>query len=252
MTGEMFIKFERDRLYARVAEHIEELIVTGRLQPGDQLPPEREWAQQMNVGRGVVRDSVKLLAERGLVDVTPGRGTFVAEFGGHSLAANFDRSLKIAGASGGDLAEARKVLEIAIVGLAAQKAEDADLEKLKHAIAKMDENIESPDGFIEADLSFHQCLAEATGNKLFPLLIEVMADLLREERRRIFRTAGAPERGQAWHRRIYEAVEQRDVTAARIAMERHLEQVYKDGSGGGAVASVETPDLVSAQHVPQR
>jgi DNA-binding FadR family transcriptional regulator len=68
---------------------------------------------------------------------------------------------------------------------------------------------------------------------MFPLLIEVLADLLRESRQMIFQVTGAPQRGQVWHRRIYAAVEKHDTQAAQEAMRQHLQQVADDARASG-------------------
>ena len=77
MSEELFRKFSRDRLYEQIATHIEELVSSGTLQPGDQLPSEREFADGLGVGRGVVREAVKLLAERGLVTIFEGPRSYL-------------------------------------------------------------------------------------------------------------------------------------------------------------------------------
>ena len=112
--------------------------------------------------------------------------------------------------------------------LAAQRARPEDLREMKQAIDAMNANIASPEKYIEADLAFHLALAEATRNEMFPLLIAVMVDLLRQSRRMIFKVPGAPERGQAWHKLIYEAVKNGDALAARQAMQKHMQQVAED------------------------
>ena len=162
MTEQLYERIPRERLYEHIASHIEELIVAGKLTPGDQLPPERELARQMQVGRGAIRESVKLLAERGLVEVLPGRGTFVVEPDVLSLTAQLDRFLRIGLASFNALMEVRSVLEVATAGLAAQRATEEDLERLEAAVIQMDQNLQSPAEYVAAHLSFHRCLAEAT------------------------------------------------------------------------------------------
>jgi GntR family transcriptional repressor for pyruvate dehydrogenase complex len=97
----------------------------------------------------------------------------------------------------------------------------------------MDENIEAPEEYIVADMDFHLALAKAAQNGMFPLLIEVLADLLRESRQMIFQVAGAPQRGQLWHRRICEAVGKQDAVAAREAMREHMQQVAEDAKASG-------------------
>jgi GntR family transcriptional repressor for pyruvate dehydrogenase complex len=120
------------------------------------------------------------------------------------------------------------MLDIEIAGLAAQRAKSQDLNELMQAIQDMEESLDSPDEYIEADLAFHRALARATRNEIFLLLLDVIVDLLRESRRMIFQVPGAPGRGQTWHRMIYRAVEQGDEAEAREVMGKHMQQVTED------------------------
>jgi GntR family transcriptional repressor for pyruvate dehydrogenase complex len=232
MTEQLYERVPRARLYEQIADHIEDLIVSGKLTPGDQLPPERELAQRMHVGRGAIRESVKLLSERGLIEVLPGRGTFVAEPDGGALSVQLDRFLRLGPGSARDLNEVRRVLEVATAGLAARQAGEEDLKKLEVALAVMDESVGSPVQYVEAHVAFHRCLAEATGNKFFPLLVDVLGDLLRERTYEILQVRGAAERRQFWHRQIFEAIASHDVAAARQAMEQHLVQGSESKEAG--------------------
>ena len=228
VSTELYTRRTRIRLYEDIASHIEELIITGELSPGDRLPAERELAEKMHVGRGAVRESVKLLSERGLVDVRPGRGTFVSEPGGDALVSSLERFLKLGPGSYDDLLEIRQVVEVAIAGLAAQRANAKDLEDLGVTVARMDNSIESPVEFIDADLEFHLTLARATHNPVFPRLMDVFIDMLRTVQLENFRVPGAPGRGQVWHKKIYEATTAGDAQAASDAMRQHLNQVAGD------------------------
>jgi len=206
----LFPKVTRERLYEQVADHVEELISTGKLNAGVRLPPERELAEKLGVARGVVREAVKVLEVRGLVAIQPGRGAFVVEDDTQSLSNHLARLFRMGRINHGDLIELRRVLEVEIAGLAAQHASAKSIKEMKQSLVKMDENISSPDRYIAADVNFHLALARATQNKMFPLLIEVIVDGLQESRRLIYHVLGAPERGQAWHRLIAESVEKRD------------------------------------------
>jgi len=106
---------------------------------------------------------------------------------------------------------------------------------MEQAIQEMDENIDMPELYIDADMRFHLALARAARNVMFPMLTEVLTDLLRESRLMIFQVSGAPERGQAWHRKIYEAVEGRDAEVARGAMQQHMQQVTRDAEASGYI-----------------
>ena len=116
------------RLYEQIVQQVEESIHKGAMKPGDQLPPERELAQQFGVSRTAVREAVKALHEKGLVEAYPGRGTFITDGTSYSMRQSLDRMLKVGQAEGsGLLAEVREILEPEIAALAATRADDEDL-----------------------------------------------------------------------------------------------------------------------------
>ncbi len=208
------------RLYEQIVQQVEESIHKGAMKPGDQLPPERELAQQFGVSRTAVREAVKALHEKGLLDAYPGRGTFVTDS---------TWMLKVGQTEGsGYLAEVREILEPEIAAMAATRVDEEDLASMREQIAIMDSARKDPEAFIEADLDFHLALAEAAANPLILSLIDSIVGLLREQRMGIFQVEGGPERGQYHHKRIFEAIEHRDPAGAREAMKGHLRQVRED------------------------
>jgi GntR family transcriptional repressor for pyruvate dehydrogenase complex len=217
------------RLYEQIVQQVEESIHKGTLKPGDQLPPERELAQQFGVSRTAVREAVKALREKGLVEAYPGRGTFIMDGASYSIRLSLDRMMKVGQAEGsGYLAEVREILEPEIAALAATRAGEEDLAAMREAVAVMNDAKKDPEAFIEADLDFHLALAEAAANPLILSLIDSIVGLLREQRMRIFQVEGGPERGQYHHKRVLEAIEHRDSAGAREAMKAHLGQVRED------------------------
>src|SRR6266849_4229510 len=217
------------RLYEQIVQQIEESILKGALKPGDQLPAERDLAQRFGVSRTAVREAVKALREKGLVEAYSGRGTFITDGTSHAVRQSLDLMVKIGQPEGSThLAEVRSILEPEIAALAATRAQEADLATMREAVAVMDRAGQDPDAYIEADLDFHLALAEAAANPLILSLIDSIVGLLREQRLRIFRVSGGPERGQIHHKRILEAMERRDADKAREAMKAHLEQVRED------------------------
>jgi GntR family transcriptional repressor for pyruvate dehydrogenase complex len=220
---------QTSRLYEQIVQQIEESITNGALKEGDQLPAERELAQQFGVSRTAVREAVKALREKGLVEAYPGRGTFITSGTAHSIRQTLDRMIKVGQPEGtANLAEVREILEPDIAALAATRADEEDIAAMREAIALMDTMRQDADAFIEADLDFHLALAEAASNPLILSLIDSIVGLLREQRKRIFYVDGGPERGQYHHKRILEAVEHRDSQGAREAMRAHLRQVRAD------------------------
>jgi len=217
------------RLYEQIVKQIEDSVLKGILKPGDQLPAERELAEQFGVSRTAVREAIKALSEKGLVESYSGRGTFVTNGTSHAMRQSLDLIMRIGQAEGSaQLAEVRDILEPEIAALAALRAEDQHLESLREAVNVMDASKHEADAFIEADLDFHLALAEAAANPLILSLIDSIVGLLREQRMRIFQTEGGPERGQYHHRRILKAVENRDPEKARQCMRAHLKQVRQD------------------------
>lgn len=217
------------RLYEQIVQQVEESIHKGALKPGNQLPPERELAHQFGVSRTAVREAVKALREKGLVEAYPGRGTFVTDGTSHAIRQSLDRMIRIGQPEGSTyLAEVREILEPEIAALAATRAEAEDLTSMHEAVSIMDKAKRDSDAFIEADLDFHLALAEAAANPLILSLIDSIVGLLREQRLRIFQVEGGPERGQYHHKRIMEAIERHDPLGAREAMKAHLRQVRED------------------------
>ena len=126
------------------------------------------------------------------------------------------------------LSELRQVLEPEIAALAASRIEDQLLATMREAVLVMDRSLHDPDAYIEADLDFHLAMAEAVGNPLILSLLDSIVGLLREQRSRIFNVDGGPERGQLHHKRVLEAIEQRDPEKTRATMRDHLQQVRED------------------------
>jgi GntR family transcriptional repressor for pyruvate dehydrogenase complex len=226
------------RLYEQIVQQIEESILKGDLKPGDQLPAERELAQHFGVSRTAVREAVKALREKGLVEAYSGRGTFITDGTSQAVRQSLDLMVKIGQPEGSThLAEVRAILEPEIAALAASRAQESDLATMREAVAMMDRAGQDPDAYIEADLDFHLALAEAASNPLILSLLDSIVGLLREQRLKIFTVAGGPERGQFHHKRILEAMERRDPERVREAMKAHLEQVREDSQASTAKRS---------------
>lgn len=223
------------RLYEQIVQQIEESIVKGDLKAGDQLPAERELAQRFGVSRTAVREAVKALREKGLVEAYSGRGTFITDGTTQAVRQSLDLMAKIGQPEGSThLAEVRAILEPEIAQLAAVRIQEPELATMREAVAAMDRAGQDPEMYIEADLDFHLALAEGAANPLILSLLDSIVGLLREQRLRIFRVPGGPERGQIHHKRILDAVERHDAEKARDAMRSHLSQVRDDSQAPAA------------------
>ena len=141
------------RLYEQIVQQIEESIVKGALKPGDQLPAERELAQRFGVSRTAVREAVKALREKGLVEAYSGRGTFITDGTSQAVRQSLDLITKIGQPEGShQLAEVRAILEPEIAALAAIRIQEPELATMREAVAVMDRAGSDPDAYIEADV----------------------------------------------------------------------------------------------------
>jgi DNA-binding FadR family transcriptional regulator len=208
-------------------------IVSGRLADGDPLPRETSLATRFGVSRGVARECIRGLEERGLVRVKHGRGATVNESGRWRVFDPEVLSGMLASAHGaavlGEYLECRRILEIEAVGLAAERATERDLAALSDAFARMTTSAElaranpaAEELFHEADIAFHRTLIAATGNRALGSLAEPIHRALTAARRPLARPDRRMDRGLPEHRRILTAIAGRDPEEARAAMRDHL------------------------------
>jgi GntR family transcriptional repressor for pyruvate dehydrogenase complex len=211
-----------DDRVSKLVEHFEQLILSGQLAPGDQLPSERAIADEMAVSRSVVREAISRLASLGLVRSLHGSGTRVEAPSGRPITQGYQRLIQQGEVDLTHLAQVRLPLETAIAGLAARHRTAEHLVRLAHT----QEALASPRGSLEtqvrADLEFHSILAEASGNPLFGLVLAPIQQLLIESRRRTLGRHGA-QLAFEHHAAILDAVRRQDELGAIESMRRHLE-----------------------------
>lgn len=228
----MYLPLQPSRLFVQMAEQIRERILQNEIQIGDRLPNERELAEQFGVSRTVVREAIKTLEKEGLVQVQPGRGTFVVYGTGQAIRDSLHNLIRFNQPNDWSyLTEVREIMEPAIASLAAERASLEQIADLEKSVIIMDEFISNAEKYIQADNDFHLTLAKATNNTLLISLFEPIVGLLTEQRKKIFYTESAPQRGQHHHKRILEAIRRGDSVASYQACLEHLKQVKEDISG---------------------
>jgi DNA-binding FadR family transcriptional regulator len=208
-------------------------IVTGRIPVGGTLPRETDLAEQFRVSRGVARECIRGLEERGLVAVKHGRGATAQPeevwdmFNPDVLGAVLE-SEHGAGVLG-EYLECRRVLEISAAGLAAERATQRDLAALSDALERMTASAEralhnsaAEDLYHQADIDFHHAVIRATGNRALGRMTEPIHRALATARRPLARPDVRLARGIPEHRRILATIAARDPRGARAAMREHL------------------------------
>jgi GntR family transcriptional repressor for pyruvate dehydrogenase complex len=215
-----------ETLANRVVAELERLILESRLGEGDRLPSERELAAQFGVSRTVVREAVRALAARRLVEVEGGRGTVVRAPTPEAAAESMRLLLRVqsSGADADKVTEIRRVLENEIASLAAARRTPNDLRALDAIVQAAEAHLDDPDAFITEDVGFHQALAGATHNELFSIILDSLAGVMLEVRLLALRIPGTPRRSLTHHRAVLEAVRAGDPVRARRAMDHHMDE----------------------------
>jgi GntR family transcriptional regulator, transcriptional repressor for pyruvate dehydrogenase complex len=205
---------------------LEQMIVTGELPEGSRLPPEREFAAQLGVSRASVREALRELELKGMVDRRPGRGTLVADasrtlHSGTLLAvmSGVERTVS-------EVMDLRAALEPPIAGRAASRATPRDVERLAAIHAAMRAS-RSAARSVELDVEFHQEIGRATHNPLLVKLVEVTAEWMAPSRGRPLQSRQRRARSLEAHGRILDAIAAHDPEAASAAMAQHIADVNR-------------------------
>ena len=216
----------QEKLSFQIADQIRGLILASELKPGDQLPPERVLCDRFEVSRTVVREAISILEAKGLLTSRGGSGTYVRAIQSKDVADSIGMyiSTQSQSVSLEDLMEVRRVLEVQIARLAAERATPEGIEELERNIAACREVLDDPEAFATKDLEFHMALARLSQNSLFGTISEPLADALYEARRLASRLPGVTREATDLHQGILDEIKARDPEGAAMAMSEHLDQ----------------------------
>ena len=218
-------QLERVNLRDQVVEAIRQAIIEGRFPPGAKLPSEHEIARTFGVSRSSVREAIRHLAAMGLVTSRQGAGAFVARPEPARAMDALVPAFVLSQPSVRHLLEVRQSVEPYTAALAALRATDADLEELATIVRTLDAQRGHGEAYARTDRLFHHRIALASGNPLFPRILDLVHALFMRELLMTVRLPGAMEESFAFHRRIFEAIRARDALAAEQAMRDHLKSV---------------------------
>ncbi|MBW1840272.1 MAG: FadR family transcriptional regulator [Deltaproteobacteria bacterium] len=216
-----------EKVVAQILQKVKE----GELLPGARLPSQRELAQIMGVGRSSVREAINALVVMGYLESIHGKGTFICK----ALPAvdlsseSFNAALKAGSIF--DLMEAREVLECKSAELAAERAEPAQIKKVKNVLKRVKATEKNYSIFLQADIDFHTCLAEATGNIIIYEMTKLMLDKLTSYHSRLKTRKLSPEyRRFSTHsaKMVVHHVENGEGQEASAWMVRHLNAINEE------------------------
>ena len=237
------------RLYQSVADRLQRKILDGVYQPGDRLPGERELADEMGVSRVTVREAEIALQAMGYILVKPGSGAYVTE-----PASRHDADIPTVSAL--ELTQARLLFESEAAALAARTISDITLDRLASLVTVMSQShADGDDASLMADREFHLTIAGASGNVAVQYTIESLWRMrvelanVHDAHDAVCSEAMARERGRE-HQAIYDALKNRDSSAARTAMQQHFTRLLTsmiDSSEAKAVEALRVQAAASRQ-----
>lgn len=242
-TDSTYHLLEREpTLASRATEQLQALIVTRQFKPGDRLPSERELGESLGVSRTVIREALRTLSAKGLLEVRIGSGTFVRKPSGDVISELL--SILMSPTEAGDVSHAqvhemRRVVEVEMAGLAAARREESDLVRLRLLVKEVSRPDISREDYIRADVGFHNALARASKNPLFPIVLTSIEDLLVHVRLLASHLPEALSDAIVYHGRVLAEIEKGSVSGARRVMEDHLIQSKRLASRALLAAQVE-------------
>jgi len=211
-----------ETLTEAIAGQLIQLVMNGRYRSGERLPSEFELAKKFKAGRGAVREALKALSIVGLVCVKRGKGTFVS---GRESFLTRPLSMGVKAVTGlHRLIEARKLIEVELAGLAAERASADKVQSMEALLIRMQESTkpEQSAEFLEADMDFHFSIAAAADNFILSQFITLIRNLMHEWISESLSLPGVAEEALEHHRRIFAAIRSHKAVMARKAMERHV------------------------------
>ena len=211
-----------DRVSTRVVTYLCTLIDSGELQPGDQLPPERELARRMKVSRSSLRTGIAFLGIIGVLKSCHGSGTYVSLGAAtpHSDSTSPPREQKRLISS--QLLEARKLIEGIVFGLAAERSTSKHQAELAEHIAEMYAALGDPEKYSIHHVRFHRTIARAAGNAVLDALLETLAANIYDSRPRAVQSPRKLKQFVETYREIYKAIRSRNPSRAKLLVEQHL------------------------------
>jgi GntR family transcriptional regulator, transcriptional repressor for pyruvate dehydrogenase complex len=216
---------KRKTLSDQVIDQIIDMLMTGKLHPGDKLPPEMELMEMLFVSRPVLREALSSLETIGIIHRKPREGTFLSDKIGSQP---YRIMLALSAGNIRAIVETRLVQELGLVTLAAEKISELELKKLKETIMIMEN---STGDYTEADREFHRIIARSASNSMMEGLMDPLLNMYDKTMENISLEKRNKKITIQQHKDIYAALEKRDPIESYMCMFRHLDYVRKKALG---------------------
>ncbi len=223
-----FREIEIESPVDKIIRQIRELISGGHLKPGDRLPPERQLAEKLGVGRTHVREAIRKLEFYGILKTLPQSGTFVAGIGITALEGLITDVLQLDNHDFASLVETRVILETHTARLAALRRTPEDIVNLEKALDAYEKKVKTGQPAVEEDLLFHIKIAEASQNNVLKsLMLIITPDIVNNFIKLDVCKDGRFYRSLEEHHTILQHIVAGDAEAASEAMRAHLKDVLE-------------------------
>jgi len=215
------MEIQRTTIPEVVADRILDRIARGEFQPGDNLPPQRQLAAEMGIGMSSLREGLRSLVAAGILEVRPGRGTFVGDDLSGVVAKQLGLGFKLEGRVSRELWEVRRVLELDVVALAAERASPQEIEQIEDVLTQMQAAAEAQNWrqLEQLDPRFHLLIVDACHNNILSSLVRSLTDLFQQ----MVMDAPFREGNLALHHDLLRTLKAREPDAARAVMSAILD-----------------------------
>lgn len=217
----------KTKFHEQIVAQVRSLIEKGRLNHGDQLPPERELARRFKVSRHSVREAIRVLEQQKVLKSRPGSGTYVIVEDASSIVDSLTSAILREKIQLTEIFEFRQMLEPQIAALAARNATAKDIKGLKDLLERQEKEIDNALVSKELDEKFHLALAETTGNTILLHVVELFSHILLKSRHENIQSTHRHMLSVNGHKKILRAITMRDEDAAGHLMADHLQAIRK-------------------------
>lgn len=214
-------------LYEKVEELILQFIFEGKLQSGDRLPAERSLAETFRVSRNSVREAIRALTEKKVLESRRGDGTYIRDPDDSALVTTLAQTIRIQQNRLNDIFEFREMIEPQTAALAARYITQDEVAALKILVFEQERKIIAGEDIADLDMQFHLRLAEASRNLVLLEVVKLLNGILLESRSEFLQTEARRFISVKSHIEIIDALEKHDEKAACKNMLNHLQQVRK-------------------------
>ena len=219
---------KQQKAYRCVIDHFKKKIIDGELRPGEKLPPEREIAEQLNVSRNSVREAIRIMDMTGVIASQQGSGNYITCEFQKSLAETMTMMFAMDQIDYKQISQIRQALERLALSLAVTQAADEQIKEMENLVEELDQSTDDEKN-VALDKKIHFTLAQASGNVLVLDFLEACSGVIdmfiKDVREEILRTEDHKDRLNQCHRKLVEALKEKDEVKGLEALDEHFAMI---------------------------